>query len=303
MTRILIVDDSEVEQKLAAGLLLKDPNLSIDFASDGRQAIRKIVEWSPDLIITDLVMPKMDGLGLVKAVRDHAPYIPVILMTAYGNEQIATDALAAGAASYLAKAQRASRLLETVKNVLVRSFVERAQRNLLRHLTDFRCTFQLDNDPHLITAAVNYIQQQLSAIQAVDSAQRIRLGIALEEALNNALYYGNLELDRATIEKARSSNRLDQVIAQRNSAAPYRERKLTLSVAFSQRSSVRMVIADEGPGFDYKVLECESMAERFECGIHRGLTLMSTFVDDVSFNESGNEVTLVKHGENENCVV
>ncbi len=67
-----------------------------------------------DLVITDLMMPETNGLELVAAVRQLYPQVPVILMTAYGNESIAVEALERGAASYVPKSQQADRLSDTV---------------------------------------------------------------------------------------------------------------------------------------------------------------------------------------------
>ena len=61
----------------------------------------------PALVLTDLIMPEMNGLELVKAIREHHPFVPVILMTSKGNEEIAVQALQGGAASYVPKSQLA----------------------------------------------------------------------------------------------------------------------------------------------------------------------------------------------------
>lgn len=297
MTKILIVDDSEVEQKLAAGLISKDPNFELAFAPNGKAALSRVQQWRPDLVLTDLVMPEVDGLELVKAMHKYYPHIPVILMTAYGNENMAVEALEAGAASYVAKAQQSVRLLETVKGVLARSFVDRAQRELLHRLTDFHCAIRLENDPVLIGAAVDYIQQQYCGVELTDNVGRIHLGIALEEALNNALYHGNLELSAAEIEEARSRNGLQELVAKRKSEFPYKDRKLTVDVHFCRPGGARIVVLDEGPGFDYQVFKTKHFSERFEYGTLRGITLMTSFVDQVLFNDKGNEVTLVKRCE------
>ena len=60
-------------------------------------ALQKVAARAPDLILTDLVMPEMDGLELIRMVRDRHPGIPVVLMTAYGDETVALQALDAGA--------------------------------------------------------------------------------------------------------------------------------------------------------------------------------------------------------------
>ena len=101
MVRILIVDDSLVERVLVEGLLAKNPDYQMELAENGHEALDHIAEGVPDLIITDLMMPGMDGLELLREIRRLQPDLPVILMTAHGDEATATAALEAGAASYV----------------------------------------------------------------------------------------------------------------------------------------------------------------------------------------------------------
>ncbi len=117
-TNILVVDDSHVERLLVEGLLRKNPDFRVEQAENGKEALDRLAVRPSDVVVTDLVMPDMDGLELVRAVRRGHREIPVILMTAYGDETIAVEALEAGAASYVPKSQRAERLLETVNRVV-----------------------------------------------------------------------------------------------------------------------------------------------------------------------------------------
>src|SRR5690348_2122267 len=103
MTTVLIVDDSAVDRRLAQGLLEKGGEMSFAFAANGKEAIEQLQVSPPDIVLTDLQMPEMNGLELVRAVREKYPLIPVILMTAQGSEEIAVQALSCGAASYVPK--------------------------------------------------------------------------------------------------------------------------------------------------------------------------------------------------------
>ena len=74
----------------------------------------------PDVVISDLVMPELNGLELIGQVRQNYPLVPVILLTALGNEEIAFEALEQGAASYVPKARQAECLADTVDRVAAR---------------------------------------------------------------------------------------------------------------------------------------------------------------------------------------
>ena len=109
MTRILVVDDSAVDRRLASGLLENIPHVEIEFAENGLEALEQMKIREPDLVLTDLQMPKFDGLKLVQAIGLHHSSVPVVLMTRQGSEEIAIEALKQGAASYVTKSQLADR--------------------------------------------------------------------------------------------------------------------------------------------------------------------------------------------------
>ena len=115
---MLVVDDSEFEHQVIARLLKPVSGLRLVFASGGVQALEAVRREAPHLILTDLVMPDMDGLELVQQVRADFPSIPLILMTAFGSEEAAMRALRAGAANYIPKKDLARDLAETIQKVL-----------------------------------------------------------------------------------------------------------------------------------------------------------------------------------------
>src|ERR1700742_3194828 len=100
--RILVVDD-EVNARTALAELLRDEGYEVEMAADAFKALGKFEAFSPHVVVTDLKMPGMDGIELVKKLRasDEAP--AVVVMTAFGAVQTAVDAMRAGAADYLTK--------------------------------------------------------------------------------------------------------------------------------------------------------------------------------------------------------
>ena len=77
--RILVVDD-EAEARESIGAVLKEHGYIVNLASDGRSALRACESACPDLVLTDLFMPELDGIGLLTALREIAPDLPVIAM-------------------------------------------------------------------------------------------------------------------------------------------------------------------------------------------------------------------------------
>ena len=108
MTRILVVDDDRPQAE-EFGVLLRHAGCEVTLAGNGREAMDLLRHDVPDVVLTDLDMPEMDGLELVQAIRRDYPALPVILMTAMGSEDVAAKALHRGAASYVRKRSLAGR--------------------------------------------------------------------------------------------------------------------------------------------------------------------------------------------------
>lgn len=290
---VLVVDDSAIDRRLASGLLEKEGVFQIVMAANGVDALQMLKQQPIDLVLTDLQMDEMDGLQLVEAVRADYPLTPVILMTALGSEEIAVTALEKGAASYVAKRRLQQDLLEIVQQVLDNSDENRLQSRLMHRLARNEFSFVLNNDLSLVHSLVKYLQHTLRCVRLVDEVDRLRVGIAVEEALLNALYHGNLEVSSDL--KETDPNLFEETAKQRSLEEPYRNRRIFVDALVS-RESARFTIRDEGPGFDPSKLPDPCDPDNLEKPSGRGILLMRSFMDEITFNEQGNQVTLVKHG-------
>ena len=92
-TTVLVVDDAPVDRLMTGALIDQMPGWRARYAESGEEALAAIAQERPRIVLTDLNMPQMDGLALVAEVHRLYPAVPVVLMTAYGNEEIALQAL------------------------------------------------------------------------------------------------------------------------------------------------------------------------------------------------------------------
>ena len=291
MATVLVVDDAAVDRKLVGGLLGRGPNLTVEFAASGDEAVERLATVQPQIIVTDLVMPGMSGLDLVARIVADYPQIPVILMTGKGSEEIAVRALKAGAASYVPKSALHQHLLATVEDVLDMVRQRHTQERLMGCLKQGEFQFALGNDASLIPSLINYVQSLVCSVGLCGEADVIRVCIALEEALRNAMYHGNLEL--TSEQREGDPVKYQELIEDRNTRDPFAGRVLTVTVSVTPTSG-RFTIRDQGPGFDPRKLPDPTDPENIEKVSGRGLLLMRTFMDEVVFNESGNQVTMIK---------
>ena len=115
--RILVVDDeASIRDLLSKTLALAD--YDVDVAPDGREAVERLRMLAYDLLITDLKMPGMDGLGVIREARRLKADLPVIIITGFSTEASAIEAANLGVAGYLTKPFRVPRVLAVAAKAL-----------------------------------------------------------------------------------------------------------------------------------------------------------------------------------------
>ena len=288
MTKVLVVDDSPVDRLLVSGLLRKVADLQVQTVDSPQLALDVVEHWLPDVIVTDWIMPEMNGLEFVRKMKGFHPDIPIILMTSHGDESMALEALEQGAASYVPKSQLSARLQETLNQVIARLHANLSRKRLMSCVADLDVTFALPGDLALVPPLVNYVQRQLAGMRFCDANGRVRIGIAFEEALKNAICHGTLELGHAETDAC-----YEELAAERRSLSPYRDRRVMVRVHLSNDEH-RFVIRDQGAGFQVPSRSSVSPSQQLRDERGRGLILIRAFMDEVTFNETGNELTLVK---------
>lgn len=291
MTTVLVVDDSAVDRRLVGGLLQQGGDMKVSYAADGLDALSSIEREPADIVVSDVMMPEMDGLAFVAAMRVKHPLVPVILMTSLGNEEMAVQALQAGAASYVPKRKLAQQLIDTVRKVAAIAGHQRGQMRLMDCILRSEYTFVLDNDYTLFRPLVSYLQESVTFMDLGDAADRTRLGVALEEALANALFHGNLEVSSTLKEE--DDHAYFALVEERRRLKPYCDRRIFVDSRVSRNEAI-FVIRDEGIGFDPTSLPDPTDPANLERVSGRGILLMKTFMDEVAFGGIGNQVTLIK---------
>lgn len=288
---ILVVDDSAVDRLVARRLLEKYGSWRVAQAEDGAEALELIAGSAPALVLTDLQMPRVDGLALVEQIRERFPRVPVVLMTGHGSEEVAITALRAGAASYVPKRNLATDLISVVEQVLSASQTDERRTRALGALTERVSRYTLENDPGLVSPLVQVFREELVAFGLCDATGATRAGIALEEALLNAVYHGNLGVSSEL--KLAGDGSFERRAAERRLEAPYRDRRVRVSAELAP-DGAGFVVADEGTGFDVGALPDPTDPANLERPSGRGVLFMRTFMDEVRYNPTGNVVTLVK---------
>ncbi len=289
MPMILVADDSELHRNFILEVLKKEPlDWIIEAVSSAEEAIALMRHMAFDVIITDVVMSGMSGLELVNQVHRRPKRVPIIVVSGEDDPSSAIEALKRGAASYVAKKDLSARLGETVRQVLDASRLEQNYHNLISCSEEIRFKFSLTNDPDLVLPLVGLVQRMSDGMNLLGSASRTRLGVAIDEAVVNAICHGNLELSEEEMKEVHGhlhSGTASNAIESRRHKTPYSERHVHVSIGLSM-DGIKIVVRDEGNGFSR---DAASLSNE-----HRGVTLIQNLVDKAYYNDAGNEITLIK---------
>ena len=249
-----------------------------------------------DLVTVELSLAVTDCGVLLKdlaTIRRTAPILITARPDAPAPDLAATLAMGAGGLAVCDGHSR--KVLETAARLLGEVDADATRRRLLAAMTESRCTFVVDNDPDLLPAMITRLQNSVILFSVCDSAEGARIGVAIEEALSNAIYHGNLELDSKLRENGTEA--YYALAAERRATEPFCSRHLQITESLNAHE-VRITIRDAGPGFDTTKLTAETNDPtedaEFVVPSGRGIMLMQAFMDEVIYNAAGNEVTLVK---------
>jgi CheY-like chemotaxis protein len=290
MAKILLVDESASDRRHIADLLQRNARVEVIYAGGGPEALSAVERLSPDVVLAALPPQGTDFLGVIQDIHFRYPSLPIILITADAVTLAVSKALQQGAVTFVPKANLGRYLEQTLDRVLELSRTGRRQR-LVGYLCQTECSFSLENDPDLIAPLVAHLQGGAARLEGMDETARMQLGVALHEGLLNAMYHGNLEISSDLRERGEGA--FLAAAEQRRRCSPHRDRRVHVKATMTPSEAV-FVIRDEGPGFNPETIPDPTAPANLSKASGRGILLMRTLVDDMHYNATGNELTLVK---------
>jgi len=291
-TKILLVDDEQLVRE-ELGALLEDEGYEVITGSDGEEGLDLFRRVHPDLVITDVRMPRRDGLSVAMTIRQENPAVPVTVITGHGSESMAIEALRAGVTDFVKKPVR----LDDLTAALLRMEAARqpvgtgSELPAAVELVQSSWTYRLGNDLTAVPPFVDVLLRRCAG--GIDRTAVLELSLAVRELVTNAIEHGNLELSYEEKTRALEAGALDRVLRERAESQAFRERRVTVLAAREGRR-LRIAISDEGGGFDWRALPDPTDTLHLLSAHGRGVLLARLSVDTLSFNDVGNAVTLEK---------
>ncbi len=264
---VLVVDD-ERDVLSTLSEILSELKLNPITAADGAEAMEKIKTRKIDLIITDLMMPTMDGFELIQRTRQLNINIPIAVISGHGEVKNVVNALSHGAYNFITKPFTIKEIENIVKRGLRLREFSLGTHRLLEGIRN-TCEMEIPSYPHLLPSATLYIVRECQWRGMEDEAILSNISISVDELLNNALLHGN-DLNES--------------------------KKILVQLVFTQ-GTFSLSVEDEGEGFDYKNLVSEFSENAQALPTKRGLFIVNYLMDELTFNEKGNRVTMVKYME------
>ncbi|MCF8078568.1 MAG: response regulator [Desulfobacterales bacterium] len=135
MTEKILVIDDEMDMLMMLRMLIEDnTDYSVETTNNPSEGLARLSEESFDLVITDLKMPGIDGMELFAEIRKSVPHLPVILITAYGSQEVADEAIREGISDFITKPFKKDRILFSIQRSLELSRLRKENEALKKNL-------------------------------------------------------------------------------------------------------------------------------------------------------------------------
>lgn len=255
---LLVEDDFDARQGLKE--ILCDDGWDVREAEDGDSAIGEFERNPSDLVMTDLKMPKLDGMGLLYQLLGMDPKLPIIVITGFGTIDRCREALNAGATDFLAKPAEPETIIRVLERALERRREKQAEIKVQRG-TEFTLKTKISADLGNQAGLVLLISELANISGFEKRSAPIRL--ALHEAFTNSVIHG---------AKSNPSKMIE------------------IQAVFGRDKGL-ITIRDPGEGFDYE--ETPFVPTQEMNG--RGVFLIRAFCDEVNWRHHGTECEMVFH--------
>ena len=288
---VLVLDHSSVQNRRLIGRLPAFGTVTAVCVPGQTEAVHILKKQVPEFILVEHCDDGSSPLEWFVKVHKYSPQVPVVLIAGPGGEQLLVEALQTVSAGWDSRSQVDRFLKPILRKFLTLARGDSTYHALTGYLIGHETCLELGNDQSLLPVILGVLQEELLRAELWGQSECVQAGIALGEAVMNALYHGNLEVS-SNLRNSDERAYFDLAESRRHEM-PYKDRRIHVNVRIDEEQAT-FVVRDEGAGFDVTSLPDPTHPANLEKGSGRGILLMRSFMDEVFYNPLGNQVVMIK---------
>lgn len=288
--KVLVVEDDFSSRELLR-ICIEKEGYQCFTAVDGVEGFNSFKKNNPDVIVSDVRMPNMNGIELLEAIRKISKEVIIIFITGHGTEELALQALQLGANNYLKKPidiTEIKTLMSRYCDVIRSKSIESNLLDLIKHR---EMEIEIDSDMKIVQSLANYLAEKTGNL--FDSKEKIRIELGLNELLMNAVEHGNWNISYEEKNKALLDNKISELYESKRSDPDLKHKKVRVLYKQSEKCC-EWSIADDGDGFDWRTIPSSTNSPLLKIS-GRGVMLSKLQFDEFEYLGKGNIVKVKKY--------
>ena len=291
--KVLIAEDDPMVRKYLATIAGVHGYQCV-LAANGKEALELFEAESPDIVLSDVQMPEMDGFALLKEIREINTDVIVIILTGEGSGDVAARALQLGANNYLHKPVADKQLRHLLRQYATLISERVSTCEIERMVARRTLSIVIDNQLDHTTRVAQFLVTEVG--RTMPEKERMDVTLGLDELICNAIEHGNLEISQAEKEKALSEpDGLNKLHAQRLADPRIAARRVRIDFTYGKDEGFEWIISDEGAGFDWQTVPSPLDEDGIEKPCGRGVFLGQLLFDQIEYRGKGNVVCIRKN--------
>ncbi len=286
MSHILVVEDTPTQRFWQKILLERQAGWQVLIAENGIEAISVIEQKQVDVIVTDMLMPKMNGLELIEVVQSSFPKIPVIFVPGGGQTEVTMSAIERGVATYTSTSDINTDLVDAVGLVL--DLVDSGEPSADPAKESTR--YVLSNDQASLISGARSIRDTAWNMGLCSDSHRIQLAVALYYLFRDAVHFGHLELDPAL--RMDDRGKFEHAASIHQNREPYASRNLNIDVTLDVKNGMRIGVQHEGTPIVLPEPNEDDLWDNPPASHERTLLLLNALMDQVEYDPERRHFTL-----------
>lgn len=289
--KILIVEDDYGSREYLLNLINLE-GYDVRAAVNGEEGLAEYKSFDPDIIISDIQMPVMDGLQMLNILRQDKSDTIFIITTAYGSEDYAIEALRLGANNYLKKPIKRNSLIGLIDKYKLIIESHKLAKKAEGKLVKKDITLEFRTDIHHIPTIISQLVSEVGV--KLDDSEITNIELGLDELITNSMEHGNLGISFDEKVEASNDNTMLQLYAEKMKIRKLAQRKIKVKYKLRPKYC-EWTITDEGKGFDWQLIPDPTKGAQLMELNGRGIFITHFLFDEMEYLDKGNKVRVRKN--------